>query len=401
MTALRSSWPGEILESAKVNLASAFARPALSIIVILGFAAAVVVCVSVLSVAQGISETLHASAAHDVAIVYSAASTAEMGSTLTAEAIGAIAAHPGIMLQSDQPIVSPSFLSSFVAQRAGSEIEANVTIRGVGPSAFQLYPDFQVVKGRTFRPGLAEVIVGEQAMRQFRGLSLGDRFEAGNTRWTVVGMFRNKRSASESEVWTDTEMLQSAFNVGDIFSSAHVKLQSAAALQTFEASIRSDPRLDVKVESQPAYNERLGRWVITLVSTAGVGIGILMGIAAIVGAVNIMNTSIAIRERELATLRAVGFRRSSVLLGVLIEGAVLGGIAGVAGAAIAFLGFNGYQTSTVNPLGFTQTAFTLAVTPRLVGAAIVWSIGMGVLGAFLPAMRAAWPTIARVLAGDQ
>jgi putative ABC transport system permease protein len=100
-------------------------------------------------------------------------------------------------------------------------------------------------------------------------------------------------------------------------------------------------------------------------------------------------------------LRAVGFRRSSVLLGVLIEGAVLGGIAGVAGAAIAFLGFNGYQTSTVNPLGFTQTAFTLAVTPGLVGAAIVWSVGMGVLGAFLPAMRAAWLTIARVLAGDQ
>lgn len=129
MTTWRSSWLEEIAESAKVNLASAFARPALSIVVILGFAAAVVVCVSVLSVAQGISETLHASAADDVAIIYSAASTAEMGSTLTAEAIGAIAAHPGIIRESDQPIVSPSFLSSFVAQRTGSEIEANVKCR--------------------------------------------------------------------------------------------------------------------------------------------------------------------------------------------------------------------------------------------------------------------------------
>jgi putative ABC transport system permease protein len=98
---------------------------------------------------------------------------------------------------------------------------------------------------------------------------------------------------------------------------------------------------------------------------------------------------VATRAREIATLRALGFETSSVIVSVLAESMVLGAIGGAIGAAAAYLGFNGYQTSTINFQTFSQVAFAFRVTPDLLGAGLFYALVMGAVGGLLPALRAA------------
>jgi putative ABC transport system permease protein len=114
-----------------------------------------------------------------------------------------------------------------------------------------------------------------------------------------------------------------------------------------------------------------------------------MGIGAIFGAVNTMYSAVASRTREIATLRALGFRGSSLVVSVLTEALLLALAGGVIGGAIAYVGFNGFRTSTINWQTFSQVAFAFAVTPRLVVSGITYALLMGLLGGIFPAIRAA------------
>ena len=114
-----------------------------------------------------------------------------------------------------------------------------------------------------------------------------------------------------------------------------------------------------------------------------------MGIGAVFGAILTMYTAVATRTREIATLRALGFNTSSVVVSVLAESMVLGAIGGLIGGAAAYSAFNGYQTSTMNFQTFSQVAFAFRVTPELLGHGLFYALVMGLVGGLLPAMRAA------------
>lgn len=383
-----------------MSLASARVRLGLTLVVIVSFAIVVAVCVSVLSIARGIDRTVSASGSPDIVVVYSAAADSEFGSTLSAEAIAIIQDHPSISRPAGRPLVSPSLVSSFGAHRKGTTLESNVVIRGITDAAFELNPNVKLIAGRSFQPGLAEAIVGARANLQFEGLSLGDRIRVGSVTATIVGIFESDVDLDQSEVWADVSLIQTAYGTGNVFSSARAKLTSPRMLEEFRAALASEARVNATVQTQRDYNARLGRWIIVLVSIIGSALAVLMGCAAILGATNVMDAAIAGRRRELATLRAIGFRRASVLFGVLVEGAVMGILGGVLGCAVAYLIFNGVQTSTISPAGFTQTAFTFAVTPDLIVISVACAAAMGILGALLPAISAAGTRVATVLSGE-
>jgi putative ABC transport system permease protein len=121
----------------------------------------------------------------------------------------------------------------------------------------------------------------------------------------------------------------------------------------------------------------------------GFGIALLMGIGAVFGAILTMYTSVSTRSREIATLRALGFNATSVVVSVLVEAVTLGAIGGAIGGAVAYLAFNGYQTSTMNFQTFSQVAFAFRVTPQLLIMGLVYSLLMGLVGGLFPAIRAA------------
>jgi putative ABC transport system permease protein len=125
-----------------------------------------------------------------------------------------------------------------------------------------------------------------------------------------------------------------------------------------------------------------------LIQTIGFGIAVLMGVGAVFGAILTMYTAVASRAREIATLRALGFDATSVLVSVLGESMALGAIGGIIGGVGAYVAFNGYQTSTMNFQTFSQVVFAFLVTPRLLVMGLVYALAMGLIGGLFPAIRA-------------
>jgi putative ABC transport system permease protein len=262
-------------------------------------------------------------------------------------------------------------------------------LRGAGPRAGPLRSGFHLVSGRMFRPGTFEVIVGQNAARQYSGLAVGSRLRWGTADWDVVGIFADQGSVSQGELWTDATILQGAYNRGTSFQSVRVQLASAAAIADLRRALASDPRLAVRVFTEREYYVLQSRIMTALIDSVGTVIAILMGLGAVFGAVNTMYSAVAARTREIATLRALGFGAVPIVASVLAEALVLGLAGGLAGCVAAWFAFNGLQASTMNWSSFSQITFAFDVTPRLLWLGLVYSLLLALAGALLPAWRAA------------
>ena len=144
--------------------------------------------------------------------------------------------------------------------------------------------------------------------------------------------------------------------------------------------------LEVKRETRfyADQSEALSRFI----SYLGTTISIIFSIGAIIGAMITMYASVASRTGEIGTLRALGFSRGSIMVAFLGESLLLGLIGGVVGLiAAAFM--QTLQISTTNFQTFAELAFRFVMTPGIVVAALLFALGMGFVGGFLPAARAA------------
>jgi putative ABC transport system permease protein len=252
-----------------------------------------------------------------------------------------------------------------------------------------LRQDFRIVEGSMFTPGKFEVIVGRGAVKQFAGLTVGSKLRWGTTEWTVTGIFADRGSVAESEIWTDVTALQGAYNRGNSYQSMRVRLTSVDALQSFKDALTSDPRLNLKVFTEKQFYEEQSRTLTALVRTLGTAIAVLMGLGAVFAALNTMYSAVASRTREIATLRALGFGAGPVVVSVLVEALFLGLIGGVAGMLISYFSFNGMQASTMNFATFSQITFAFTVTPALLIQALIYALALGLIGGLLPSLRAA------------
>ncbi|HET7587723.1 MAG TPA: FtsX-like permease family protein [Gammaproteobacteria bacterium] len=389
MSMLTQLWAVSLL-----NLRNLPARLDTALVALIGFAGVVAVLVGVLSIKAGFQATLAGSGQKDVAIVLRGGAATEINSVLLHDDVMAIGAAPGIAAGAQGPVLSPELLVLINRIKRGSSVEANVPFRGVTMDALKVHPRVHIVAGRLFRPGLNEVVVGQGAANEFQGLQLGSTFKSGRFTWHVVGIMAGG-GIHESEIWTDLNALQQAYQRGNSVESVYVKLESPAAFGQFKAAVSSDPRLTVSVKREPEYYAEQSRVLTVLIGVAGSAIALLMGIGAIFGAINTMYTIVSDRGREIATLRALGFGRSAVLSSVLLEGTLLGLAGGALGGLVAYLAFNGFQASTVNQ--FSQVVFEFAVTPGLIGAGIVYALIMGFVGGLLPAIRAARTPVATAI----
>jgi putative ABC transport system permease protein len=372
-----------------MNLRNMPARAAASLVAAVGIGGVVAVLVGVLSMSEGFRAVLQYSGRDDVAVVLRGGANDEMSSGLTLEQVRVITDAPGIRRDAAGAIVSPELYVVVDAPLRSTGTSANVPLRGASLRAGALRAGFHLLSGRMFRPGTFEVIVGQNAARQFSGLAVGSRLRWGNTDWDVVGIFADQGSVSQGELWTDATILQGAYNRGTSYQSLRVQLTSAGALENFKQSVLNDPRLSVRVFTEREYYEEQSRILTTMIDSVGTVIAVLMGLGAIFGAVNTMYSTVAARTREIATLRALGFGALPIVGSVLTEALVLGLAGGLVGCAAAWFGFNGMQASTMNWASFSQITFAFRVTPRLVAMGLGYSLLLALAGALLPAWRAA------------
>jgi len=371
-----------------MNLRNVSQRATSSIVALVGIAGVVMVLIGVLSIAAGFRAVLTLSGAEDVAIVLRSGATDEMGSGLSQPQTRIIADAKDIARDADGVIASPELyvIVDVPLKRTGTA--ANVPLRGVGQQAPKLRQNFRIVEGRMFTPGTFEVIVGRGASLQFAGLEVGSKLRWGTTDWTVAGIFEDRGSVAESEVWTDATVLQGAYNRGNSFQSMRVKLTSPAAFQTFKDALTQDPRLNVRLFTERAYYEEQSRTLIALVSTIGTTIAVLMGLGAVFAALNTMYSAVSTRTREIATLRALGFSSAPVVVSVLTEALLIGVVGGVIGALISYFAFNGMRASTMNFATFSQITFAFTVTPTVVALGVLYALILAFIGGLFPSIRA-------------
>jgi putative ABC transport system permease protein len=363
-------------------------RLACSMVTVVGMAGVSGVLVSVLSIAAGIRSTLGNSGSPDTAIVMRAGSDAEMTSILLRDDILAAEDAPGIARAPGVGALASAELFVIVdLVKASTGTSANAPLRGVEPAAFVIR-HIRMVEGRRFEPGRNEVVVGRTAASQYRGLRVGAPLKLGPNTWTVVGIFDAGGTVPDSELWCDAGVLAPLYRRASSRQSIYVRLESAAAYSEFKDRLTTDPRAKLKVLREPEYYAGQADRMSGTVELIGAIVGVLMGIGALFVAIITMYSAVATRTREIATLRAIGFRGGSVVASVLVESMTLGLAGGAVGAAAAYYAFNGYEAATMNWQNMSSIGFAFRVTPSLLALGVGWALVLGLLGGVFPAIRA-------------
>jgi len=373
-----------------MNLRNIPQRWSSSMVAVLGIGGVTLVLVALLSIAAGFKVALEGSGSADVAIIMRAGSTNELSGGFGADTVTVVSDAPGIKRDAqNKPVLSPELYVLVDGRMRGKDASTNLPLRGVSQMAPQVRKSFKLVEGRMFREGTNEIIVGDGVVKQYEGLEVGKTVRWGNANWNVVGRFTDGGGIAESEAWGDTPIVQQAWRRGNSFQSIRVKLKNPESLKTLKDSLSKDPRVRVGVQSERTFYADQQKLMSTIINYVGWTLAILMGIAALIAALNTLYNAVATRVREIATLRAMGFNGWAVMISVLVEAMILGSVGGLIGGLIAFLTFNGMHSSTMNWASFSQMTFAFTVTPQLMITGIVYGLILTFIAGILPGIRAA------------
>ena len=375
------------LAASQVGISSLPQRWIASAVVVVGIAGVVGVLVAMLAMGEGFRATLEGTGNDRTAIVLRGGSQSETNSVIMRDLVPLISNLAGIARGvDDRPIVSAelSQVVSMVTRADGTD--ANAQMRGVGTNAWELRPQVKIVEGRRFNPGMREIVVGKGAQRQYVGLEVGQQIELANQAWAIVGSFESGDS-HDSELWADAETVANTYR-RSAFQSVTIRLDGADGFEKLKAAMAADPRLRLDVDTTRHYYSKQSEQLTRIIRVLGIVIGAIMAVGAVFGALNTMYAAVAARAREIATMRAIGFRGLPVVVAVMLETMLLALAGGLLGGAIAWLIFNGYTVATLGS-NFSQVMFQFRVSPELLWNGLKWALGIGLVGGLFPALRAA------------
>ena len=391
------NWFSQIISVTAFGFQSLPKRLGSSLTAMLGIAGVVAVMVAVLSIAQGIMQTMENSASIDNVVVLRSGATSEMMSGLSGDEARYISEGPGLVRNDSGAIASPELFVIINLLKKTTRTDANVPLRGVGPAAFEIRDSFKIAEGRMFEWGLNEVIVGVGARMEFEGLELGSTIPVGQEEWPVVGVFEAGGGLAETEIWVDSAVLQPAYRRGNSYQTVYAKLESPDSFPEFKDALTSDPRLNVKPMRESEFYSSQSEMLYNLITGLGTLVAVVMGFGAVFGALNTMYTTVSARTREIATLRALGFHSGPVVISVLSESLLLALAGGIIGATAAWAVFDGFRAATVNMASFSQVAFAFDVSANLLVRGILFALIIGFIGGLFPAIQAARQPVATAL----
>lgn len=373
----------------KYILRSSLSRRLTTVITMLGIALVVFVFTAVLMMANGVQKTLRSTGSDDNVTVVRKAAMSEIMSILDREAAGIVVNLPQVARAADgSPISSKEVVVIINLNKLGAEGISNVTVRGVEEAAFQLRPQVKVVQGRMFRWGAREVIAGAGITNRFVGAQIGEKVKFGGDVWTVVGIFDSDGSGFDSELWGDLNQIADAFRRSS-FSTVTLRLKDPDAFDEVLTAFEGDNRLQYfAAKREKKFFEEQSEMMAKFIRILGLFITVIFSTGATIGAMITMYGSVANRTVEIGTMRALGFYRRSILLAFLLESLVLSASGGLFGLGLASV-LQFFTISTLNFGSFSELAFAFALSPSIVATSLGFSLLMGLIGGFLPAVRAA------------
>ena len=371
------------------NLRNLMVRRTSTLAASAGIAMVVLVFVLVLALAHGFAWAVQSAGSPLNAMVLRKGSESELTSAFERDQIASILVRPEIARSDkDRPLAVAELTVLAVLPRRSDGAPSQVMLRGTSEDVFQVRPQARIaVGGRMFQPGLPEIIVGKSISERIRGLRLGETVQIKRRDWKVVGIFETGGTGFESEIWGDLDVFQAAFDRMGYYQSITFRMADPLGIGALKASIDTDPKYQAKVLTEEQYYSDQAGTLSTFIGVLGTLITIVMSVGAVFGAMNTMYAAVGARAREIATLRALGFRRTSILVSFQIESMILSALGGVLGCLLA-LPLDGLTTGTINWDTFSELAFAFRVTPAILAGGFCFALVMGAVGGFLPALRA-------------
>ncbi|HET7925468.1 MAG TPA: ABC transporter permease [Rhodanobacteraceae bacterium] len=378
-----------------MNLRSMPQRIGSSSVIVVGIAVVVGVLLTVFALTLSLSDAVLATGSPDRAIVLRSGATGEFSSALLTDAVATIKDAPGIARTEDgKPAATADFVAAVNLFRKQDGARAGLSVRGVDAAIMSVRREIRIVDGRSFTPGLRELIVGRSALGEFKDVAIGDAVALRDGRWTVVGVFESGRDANESSLMTDSATLLSAYQRTAV-NSVTVRLESEDAFDTFKTALTTNPTLSVSVERETDFYRRQSEDANQIFGIIGIAVGIFMSLGAIFAALNTMYSAVSVRTREIATLRAIGFGAGGVIVSVLVEALILALIGAAVGAAASWLLYNGNTVTLGDSTG--SMVFDMQITPALLLVGVLLACSVGFIGGLFPAVRAARLPVATAL----
>jgi len=370
------------------NIRSLYVRGRVTLLAIGGIALVVAVLIVLVAMAAGFRLALQAGGSPENALISQRGSASEITSGISRDAVNALAVDARVARDKDgNPLASPDLVIVAAMTRKDDGADVNIVVRGVTPMAFKVRPNVVVAEGRSFTPGLYEVIVGQKLFNRMAGMELGRTIRMQRRDWTIVGVFEASGSAFESEVWGDKEAMGPAFGRGAGAQTLTVRMKDPSAIPAFDEELRRNPRTQVQAIPERQYYEQQSAGVSGPLMALAVFVAIVMGIGAVFGAMNTMYAIVAARTREIGTLRALGFSRLAILTAFVLESTCLALVGGALGCLVA-LPANGIS-SAAGGANFAEVAFAFRITPESLVVGMTLAILMGIAGGLLPSLRAA------------
>ena len=373
----------QVLAVTAMNIRSLPQRLGSSLVTVIGVACVVAVMVSLLAISAGLMQSSTRGSAPDQVIVLSAGATAAYMGSISREEAAIVSDAPGVRKGPDgKPLVDPEATIVVEVTKKSDGGSANTGFQGESAQWLAKQPGFKLIEGRMYRPAVRELIVGKLAHSQFKDLEVGDNIRLRGSDWKVVGEFEANGGLAENAIIGDTDTVLAAFE-RNAYQSIAARLDSPEAFQRFKDSVTSNPQLKVDVKRESQYVQDQLQQLTVILDFVGYFVGVVMAVGAVFGALNTMYSAVDARAREIATLRAIGFGATAVVVSVMVESLLLSVPGALLGAGVAWLAFNG------NAAHIAALTFPLMVTPGLVILGVVWSLIIGLIGGFAPSIRAA------------
>jgi putative ABC transport system permease protein len=378
------------------SLRNLWTRKMTTILTVSGMALVVYVFAAVLMLSEGLRKTLKDTGSFQNAIIVRRSADAEVVSIVQRSEAAIIETQPEIAQdQRGAPLISREITVLVALPKTGTGQVGHVTVRGVSEHALALRPQLKLVSGRPFKRGTSEIVIGSSIAKRFKGTGLGQTIRFGIRDWLVVGIFDAQETGFDSEIWTDVDQVMNTFR-RTVYSSLVLSLREPSLFQTLKMRLESDPRLTITVKREAQFYADQSEMMARFIRILGLSMTIIFSFGAMIGAMVTMFAAVANRTTEIGTLRALGFARKSILAAFLIESLLLGALGGFLGLGAASL-MQWVSISTINWQTFSELAFSFVLNFEITCQTFAFALIMGLLGGFLPALRAARLNIVEAL----
>lgn len=373
-----------------VNFKSFVHRLSGSLVTVLSIGCVAAVILSVLAMTEGMMKTLERTGLNNTLLVMRAGAVSELQSVMFPIEVNILKNHHQVLRdENNQAIASAEMFVNAEYKSPTKEADSeNLALRGISPNTYRFRPNFTLVSGQKFTSGLREVIIGQAIARRMPELVVGSSMILGGTTWKIVGIFSDKNSVFESELWADLGVVQSDYQRGNSVQSVRLALKNQTDLVQLEKEWKEDPRLNIRLTLEKQFFAKQGENLTRLIRWIGFPVAIVMALGAMIAALNTMYAAISARSKEIATQKAMGFTPFAISSAIISESIMLALAGALIGITPLYVLFDGWTASTQDANSLSQMMFNFEITTHLIGQTVLFSVVIGLLGGMLPAFKA-------------